>query len=69
MDMVDRAKVDAMKEELASVFHDLDPDTRLALCRDIISDRIEKEIKKLPVESQKELLALLTHKLMTEWKA
>ena len=52
---------------LKAVFNKVDDDIKLQVCRDLMIDQIYKTIDKFPLQTKKEMLAIITDKYLSQW--
>ncbi len=56
-----------IRAALRTVFNKADDDIKLQVCRDLMIDQIYKTIDKFPLQTQKEMLAIITDKYLSQW--
>ena len=67
-DLVDIANHLQAKDTVLHAFNKLDETDKLALCANITRQQIKHLLTRLPVQQQKETLAILTHEMMLQWR-
>ncbi len=60
-------KIDAAKNDIKTKFNALSNTEKLALCVRLKVDQISEMIEMFPNHSQREVIALLTHRFLTKW--
>ena len=74
IDLVQQAEIIESAEQkeqicaaLKTVFNKADDDIKIQVCRDLMIEQIYKTIDKFPTQTQKEILAIVTRKYLSQW--
>lgn len=68
-DLVEQAQHNSARAEITAILESVDERTALAVRREIIVAHPQQQIERYPLDLQKQIVALLTHQLLTQWRA